>query len=49
MFVLAIVATELWEKLRSRPAGWPGRREWVVVVSLDLLTFSAGFLAGGAA
>jgi len=47
MFVLAIVATELWAKLRKRPAVWPSRREWAIVISLDLLTFTAGFIAGG--
>lgn len=48
MFTLTIVATELWAKLRKRPAGWPSRREWLIVVSLDLLTFTAGFITGGA-
>lgn len=48
MFAIAIVTTELWAKLRKRPAEWPGLREWAVVVSLDLLTFYTGFVVGGA-
>ena len=48
MFTLVVVATELWEKLRKRPTNWPGHREWAVVVSLDLLNFTTGFLVGGA-
>lgn len=48
MFAIAIVTTELWAKLRKRPTEWPSPREWAVVISLDLLTFYAGFLTGGA-
>lgn len=47
MFVLATVAAELREKLRKRPTNWPTLREWAVLLSLDLLTFAAGFIAGG--
>lgn len=47
MFALAIVVTELREKLRKRSTEWPTRREWAIVISLDLLTFTAGFIVGG--
>ena len=48
MFSLAIVVTELWEKLRKRPVEWPTLREWAIMISMDLLTFTTGFIVGGA-